>query len=483
MGYQKGSLSQRHGIWIRVSGINHLADGRWKTTIYILDQREKVIEKKQVASLKKETFNIFLERISTDIEQFIMEHANLIIQQLMTRDANYLTLEVYAELRWLRISKIAKWARQEERYWDLWEEKLRAVFGSVDLKNCSKEVLEERMEGMTHRRRRKISVSEEERMAWVILSGILECAVRERILSENQVGEHARKCKQKLSTVASKNLAKRSMMEEEQRMLLEICLQRREQAGLYNAILLQYLCGMTVAELCGLSVKDWRNRGDISWLEITRMYRQKRGENAYMTALLESSHAYRKIPCSRIMVNLLSQQIRQLRKQGLGKKEDPIFVNEMGLRITPEEYKKTVAQIQDEIIRHGAKLSFVKRGSRLSGEDRPSVFYGDLLRSTAEYNLRTVCGFPDAEVEALLGRERLYTYATHYVDWTNTMVLSVQAERINCLWHSKFLPLNGETRGTLREGVLWEGHAEAGAEIRIQAKYGFSGVIQEVKTE
>jgi hypothetical protein len=81
-------------------------------------------------------------------------------------------------------------------------------------------------------------------------------------------------------------------------------------------------------------------------------------------------------------------------------------------------------------------------------------------------------------VEALLGRYRLQTYATRYVDWTNTLLLSVQAERINRLWHSRVLALNGEEAGTMREGVLWEGDAEAGAEIQVQAKYGFYGVVK-----
>ena len=475
--YQKGIESQWHGIGVRVSSIHPLADGRWKTTIYILDQRMKSIAKKQVASLRGETFEGFSERVPGAIEQLIKENADLIMQHMIHNEPDF-TLETYASLRWMDIAALAKWARQEERYRVLWEKKLCAVFGTVVLEECNEVMLEERMEEMTHRRRRKTAVSEEERMAWIVLDGVLECAVREGILAHNPARAQARKYRKELSTIASKDLARQSLTEAEQRALLEICLQRREETPIYNAVLLQYLCGMTVPELCGLSVGDWQKRDDVSWLEITRMYKQEHDGFACMTVLLDSQHAYHKIPCSRITASLLSYQVRQLKKQGLGKREDPFFVNAQGIRMTPEEYRIIVKQIQEEIIQGGARLPFVKRASRLSEKGRPSIFYGDLLRCTVEYNLRTACNFPDADVEALLGRYRLQTYATRYVDWTNTLLLSVQAERINRLWHSRVLALNGEEAGTMREGVLWEGDAEAGAEIQVQAKYGFYGVVK-----
>ena len=293
MTYQKGTTFSWEGLTFRMSAVHRLGDGRWKARIYVLDKRSKCISERQILSSVKETFPVFSDRLPLEAEMLAREHADMIINRLLSENVPRLSLESYVALRWERIAASAQWARQAEEYHMLWDARLKDVFGPLSITSCGRPVLEECMETLTHRKRRKIGITEDERKAWIVLDGILTYAIEEGVIvaDRSPVSAIARQCRTELSTVARKDLARQSLTEDEQQAVLTICLQRREEGDEYTAILLQYLLGLSVPELCGLSVGDWvrAESADVSWLEITRMYRQTRGKLPVLTALLDHS--------------------------------------------------------------------------------------------------------------------------------------------------------------------------------------------------
>ena len=147
-----------------------------------------------------------------------------------------MTLETYAALRRGAIQSYNKWAGKAENYWRHWEERLCPAVGEVELLQCGDpSAVEERMERLTHRKRSKRGYTDTERVDWIILGDILECACRaDGLLSDNPLRAQARRCRERLSTVASRGLARRDLTENEVAALLDTCLSHPDEA-VYDA--------------------------------------------------------------------------------------------------------------------------------------------------------------------------------------------------------------------------------------------------------
>ena len=301
-----------------------------------------------------------------------------------------------------QIQSYNKWAGKAENYWCHWEERLCPAVGGVELLQCGDpSAVEEKMEQLTHRKRSKRGYTDTERVDWIILGDILECACRaDGLLPDNPLRAQARKCRERLSTVASRGLARRDLTENEVAALLDTCLSHPDEA-VYDAMLLQLLTGLTVPELCGLTVGDWQRGRSVSWIEVTKAYKQVRGQMPAMTKLLDDANSYRKVVCTEAVEQVLHRLVARCKRQSRADRGAPLIAAADGTRLSPQQYKAVVRDVLDKIIRDGARLPFVERNGILRGENRPTIAHTDLLRNTAAYYFRMVCRCNDAERAAI----------------------------------------------------------------------------------
>lgn len=142
-------------------------------------------------------------------------------------------------------------------------------------------------------------------------------------------------------------------------------------------------------------------------------------------------------------------------------------------------YKAALKKRLDTLIQDGAVLYFRKRGKSLSGEGRPTLASTDLLRETAEYYYRNICGMNAHEVAAMMGTDRLHTVAIYYIDWNNELQLMQMKAKID-QWHQQLVGVLGLSGKTLhgRPGVLGLVRGKGGGVITIRAPRGADGYLR-----
>ena len=457
------------------------SDLRWKKNWRMqgLDGEAFTKSWQQTVSWSGETEEEFEKRVEICLAAYVEKHIGELQSQLASV-GGVVTMAVYVRLRRSAIQGLNKWAGKAGEYWSRWDEVLSAHFGKVHISDCTSQLwLEGIMENITHRKSRKMGLGEDERTYWVILGGILECAVVEDgLLPENSLRSLARECRVKLSTIASKDLARRSLDKEELRGLWKVCQEKCEVSDVYPAMLVQVLTGLSVNELCALNVGDWKMGAWVSWLEVTKAYEQKRGEEAEMNLLLDSANAYRNVVCSTKVEEVLRQQLNRLLARARAQKNQPLFRGADGKRLTPQTYKRAVSDVLDPLIRHGVHLPFVERGGFLKGEERPTLSHGEFLRTTMEYYCREG-RMNVSEIAVILGKNREHTFAISYVDWNNEQVLMYLKEKID-RWQ---LGLLSELGVSVNHGLLLYGVAEKGAKLGIRSLHGVSCAIEEIEED
>ena len=375
------------------------------------------------------------------------------------------------------IQSYNKWAGKAENYWCHWEERLCPAVGGVELLQCGDpSAVEEKMEQLTHRKRSKRGYTDTERVDWIILGDILECACRaDGLLPDNPLRAQARKCRERLSTVASRGLARRDLTENEVAALLDTCLSHPDEAAC-DAMILQLLTGLTVPELCGLTVGDWQRGRAVSWIEVTKAYKQVRGQKPVMTKLLDDANSYRKVVCTGEIEQVLHRLVARCKRQSRADRGAPLIAAADGTRLSPQQYKAAVRDVLDKIIRDGARLSFVERGGILRGENRPTMAHTDLLRNTADYYLRAVCRCNDAERATILGLHQEHTVGAVYVDWGNEQVL-LQLQGKLARWHSRILHTTEEIQ-LGQSGCQLLIRAQPESHLTVCSRHGVIGTIK-----
>ena len=318
----------------------------------------------------------------------------------------------------------------------------------------------------------------------------MECACRvDGLLSDNPLRAQARKCRERLSTIASRGLARRDLTEAEVAALLDTCLSHPDEA-VYDAMLLQLLTGLTVPELYGLTVGDWQRGRSVSWIEVTKAYKQVRGQMPAMTKLLDDANSYRKVVCTEAVEQVLHRLVARCKRQSRADRGAPLIAAADGTRLSPQQYKAAVrdvlekfgqnflidTHVLDKIIRDGARLSFVERGGILRGENRPTMAHTDLLRNTAAYYFRMVCRCNDAERAAILGLHQEHTVGAVYVDWGNEQVL-LQLQGKLARWHSRILHTTEEIQ-LGQSGCQLLIRAQPESHLTVCSRHGVIGTIK-----
>lgn len=478
--YQAGTVSTWCGLAYRVAQPCEIKDGRWKTTLYLLGPARKPLQKGGVTlcSRKGEGAQDLIVRAEREIQRIAIEHADGILDAVRSGTWPGMTLETYAALRRGAIQSYNKWAGKTETYWRHWEERLCPAVGGVELLQCGDpSAVEEKMEQLTHRKRSKRGYTDTERVDWIILGDILECACRaDGLLPDNPLRAQARKCRERLSTVASRGLARRDLTENEVAALLDTCLSHPDEA-VCDAMILQLLTGLTVPELCGLTVGDWQRGRAVSWIEVTKAYKQVRGQKPVMTKLLDDANSYRKVVCTGEIEQVLHRLVARCKRQSRADRGAPLIAAADGTRLSPQQYKAAVRDVLDKIIRDGARLSFVERGGILRGENRPTMAHTDLLRNTADYYLRAVCRCNDAERAAILGLHQEHTFGAVYADWANEQVLLYLRDKL-ARWHGRILHTTEEIQ-LGQSGCQLLIRAQPESHLTVYSPHGLIGMIRE----
>lgn len=483
--YRKPNISKWHGLTFRCTQPCRLHDGRWKINVRLIsaDGHPLVEKTKQLASRRGQSEEDLVNSLPAVFGEFSREYADEIISASKAKPETGLSLDAYVTLRWQEIRQYCRWARKEEKYRNDWETQLLPHFGELQILSCTnKEPYVAAMENITHRLAKKTGYSQEECSWWAFLGDVLRYAVEvDQILEENPLVEVMKKCRQRLTTLASRDLARRSLTRDETARLLCVCLEKADESDAYPAMILQVMGGMTVPELLALDVGSWKRQGDVSYLEILRAYEQTRGKEPVMTNLLESENAYRCVPCTEAMEILLMEQTARVNHEGFSDGSKPLFRDKDGRRLAPQRYQATVKEVLSGIIHDGARLDFVLRGKALGKTSKVDVSHGNILRSTAEYYYRNVCRANASEIGALMGKDRVHTFAVSYVDWNNPMVMMYLVEKMN-RWHSDLLFLQGKgsagNRMQTRPGVIVQGTAISdNAVIRVRTTHGVEAVV------
>ena len=471
-------------MFVRISRIYTLGDGRQKCEVAILKPGKniKLISATVWGSVHDNNDEIMEQKTQEALVALALKNADTIIDCFKRTPKTEFTLGTYAFLRWERIRVKGKWAGQASEFQKMFENELLVPFGVIDLLQCTSDLFLERMDVLTGRKRKKTAMEEWERRAWILLSDILSCAWEEKCLSFNPdiIKKIANKCKNQLSTQASKYMARQNLSMEEVRNLLDLCDKKETESDAYPAMRIQLLSGLTVNQLMGLSIGDFQSNKLVKWIQVEReLVQKKRGGPAELTELLGSPYAYRRVPVTEVLEKLIMRQIMMQRQRGYAKKTDPLFLNEKGERLRPDEYKRAVNQTLAACVYAGAHLPFRKRGSRLpGGADKPTLAANDFLRKTAGYFYRNICGLTEADCSAVLGMNHTLTYGGYYVDWNNDLVLMYLSSEMN-RWHMLLYP--PKTADEKIPGMyhiqIFEGTVSADSVFRAQSDYGICGVI------
>lgn len=485
--YQPGTVSDWHGLTYRVAVPAQTKDGRWSTKVYLLAPNGKSLNKGGLIlrSRKGEDVHDLLKRVEQKLPILVSEHTDAILTAVRSGAWPGMALDTYVALRSTVIQSYCRWAGRAEDYWAHWDQRLCPAVGGLELLRCEDpSVVDAEMERLTHRKRSKRGCTDAERVDWIILGDILECAVQvDGLLDDNPLGARARKYRVKMSSIASQDLARRDLTGEELASLLDKCLAHRGTVT-YDAMILQVLTGLNISELCALNIGDWQQCSEVTWLEITKAYQQDRGKPPVMNKLLDDVSRYRRVVCTQAVEQLLHRLVAGHRGKSRANNSTPLLLTSDGARLSPEIYKNTVRDTLDEIIHDGAQLPFTERGTKLRGADKPTIAHTDLLRMTAAYYLRTVCQCNDAELAALLGYHQKHTYAKSYLDWNNEHVLLYLRSKLD-RWHRTILH-TGTNPADMDQGQKMY-HllvmAQPGSRLEIHAPHGVMVMIRKRKEQ
>lgn len=431
-----------HGFNLFRQKDSHLGDGRRKTALYLRDvETGKTIAQKDVRERKGEVFE---DTVAGKAAELVLSQRDVLLQ--LARDGKFprLKLESYLLLRWEDIRVTRKWAGKVDVFRANWEGEFGQRVGGLCLFDEQlKDRLETIVESLTSRQKNHREYSEEERNYWRFLGNLLDEAVQDGLLPENPVKNMLIKSGRRESGTALRNLAKRSFSDEEFARLVEACVNTQD--AIHRAVLLRAFTGVTVSELCGLNIGDVKRAaalaptgtseasGETIWIEISRVYSQKQYCEPQLSSLLPERFCYRRIPCPQAVGLLLSQQIRERKKEG-ATTDDALFVAD-GKCLTPNAVKELENKLAELALVDPINLPF-GRGSKWGR------FRGDLLRANATYHFRETCRLNESEIAAVLGTTPPHTYASSYVDWTFPIVQAYLCEKME-RWCGRFLRVDG----------------------------------------
>lgn len=468
-----------HGIAFQIRGPSLCGDGRWKCNVSIMDPRGSNQYKSSGKARKLDVRQVIArserdaaQKAHDMIDTLYSQYTDQLLRWMQTGGYHDAPLSVYFELRKDEIRRRRRWAGRANDYTKLWDNKLSKAIGAMSIADVgSRDKMATAMDNLTRRSARQ-EYTEEERMCWVVVDDILWMMVQDGILPTNPIADKAGKHHKALTQNALANLRRNSLSQEEAMSMLSDCLDRMQSDGHYAAAAVRLLTGMTVYEVAALNCGDWRAGIYVTWIEVTKAYKQVRGAEPVLTNILDSSNAYRCIPCSFVLERLLA---RQLVTRNCNDSTAPLFVDTGGSRITPESLKAVEKALKLAHISIDSPLRTSSRGKRFDG----TLKWSDTLRGAAAHNYRYCAHLTTPEASCLLGIRRQTTFGERYVDWCSEPVL-MQIKRKVDRWHNSMVDAVGELtcRSASRtRGMYISGSATEGARIMIFNADGVSGYI------
>lgn len=187
------------------------------------------------------------------------------------------------------------------------------------------------------------------------------------------------------------------------------------------------------------TVGDWQRGRAVSWIEVTKAYKQVRGQKPVMTKLLDDANSYRKVVCTGEIEQVLHRLAARCKRQSRADRGAPLIAAADGTRLSPQQYKAAVRDVLDKIIRDGARLSFVERA-------------------------------------AILGLHQEHTVGAVYVDWGNEQVL-LQLQGKLARWHSRILHTTEEIQ-LGQSGCQLLIRAQPESHLTVCSRHGVIGTIK-----
>ena len=464
------------------SKIFRVGDGRLFTNVRICDlENKKTVVAKKLCLPKNVDESSALEEFKKRIDKAAVAHADKLIKHLTTRVNPSISFGTYVLLRWDQIDEQAKWAGSEPKKRKQWHEELYPFFGRLDLLNFTVNDLRSAMDKITNRSKSKNAISPEEHRFWILLNDILSYAISENLIStengKSPIADLASNSQAKLSTIAGEHLARRSMHNNEVERICKYCKSKHKTEDVYTAIIIGLLSGLSIQELCGLNIGDLLTADGVSWLQISRVYKQVKNKLPSLTPLMEDVNSYRCLPCSKTLERLCSEQIKLQNSRGTTDPNAPLFLSDTGTRLTPYMVKATVDKVLSEIGLEGVSLDFRKQTHHLEDDD-PAFFKGEILRATAYYYLRELSTLEFDEIEVLMGRKPPSVFARNYVDWNNTRILLRQSILIEQEWHSRIAALSPHEVHNSHQHISFSGATQSDTIIRLESKHGIRGNVE-----
>ena len=410
------------GIPFRYNDPPYMVRGYYRSRVSVRNPKSGKMEM-SLGTIEAKSVDTLNDKINRAIRQFPQDHMDMIIRWMKAGDFDPTINNWYSLAKDMILDILV--FRSEEECDSVWARLENISNIPISQIRDQKEFVAQISAGIAEAFGKKASshsVSQEERVAWGVLSAVFETLCAEEIIESNPIKSLARKKSILPTTVSSRALHQRSFGAEELSDYIRLC-SEEDNANIRCALILRALLGLTVYELCGLNLSSF-NTGS---LEIVQAYYQKQKEKPILKERLDSLNSYRRIMCSLFLSQLLSSHKKMRLKEG-AESDSPLFVLN-GARLEPEALKA----YEREIL------------TRVLGDNAIDRQRGDFIRSNAEYYFINVCGFTSAETETLLGRDRLHTYAKNYVDWNNVLVLNHMARKLD-RWHSRFLKVSRGTK-------------------------------------
>lgn len=471
-----------NGLTVHVSQPMHLRDGRLRIKISI--HTTGGIKKIKIAgkSIHPKSGVDISALVDSTIQSLAVEHCVEIFDLIRTHELPNATINLYYGLCHDRVAQEKRWAGRATKYDALWERDLSGEIGNMRIVDITRQALDDVLKTIYPSRVKHHEKPEEERIAWKIMSDILDLMEKDGLITINPIHDLAAKYQKTVNSQIARIFSAKSLTVDEQHRYVEKCL-AIEDESLRSALLLRFFQGLTVYEVLGLDIGACKRYETLSWVEIRQECYQKRGDAAKLITLLDSENQYRRSICTDVSAVVMLKQLKY-RKAAGAQEHDPLFVDGNGNRLTPTILQEKESELLDHTMAPG--LHIYKNIAGHKERQSRERSRGDVIRGTAACSMRNICKMTLPEVCFFCGIDRAYTYAQHYVDWNNRELLLYEREKLE-RWHHSIVRItrNGDynavaTSGTKCQTLVLHGQAKASSGLNICCECGVTVAVSTI---
>ena len=438
-----------------------LVKGRYRSRLKIKNPRTGKTEREKL--ITGSTIETVLAKIPHAVESFLREETDLVIRWIRQGDYDPTVTEYY-KIRENRVTAKLSRSYRPDRFVGSWN-MIRQAFSHVRLSSVrkdlgsAKDIIKNAVDTVFRRLRAKRPMNEAERLAWIVAKAILEDMAEEGILDSDAI-PLSKLIKSNIdrpqSTQISRVFKARSFSRAQAARYLSLVLDL-EDNDLKCALLVRYLLGPTVYELCALDIDSYHpaRRDFPAMLTIVREYYEKRGSQPVMRDL-DCYNQYRTLPCSAVLEEILNIQVKRRKKQG-ARNEDPLFLYH-GDRLKPSEIKKYESRFVSEAFK-GCAFTPART---------------DFIRANAGWHFLNTCMMLPTEDAYMEGIDRIETYARFYTNWRSELVLPNLVGKLDRWHYTEPITSASRARQDCRPSVRIISGTISGEEtIHIKNRHGF----------